>query len=139
MHSYAIYSLTMDTERTNTSEPFDRELMRSSLELMILSVLADGAKYGYLIQKRVAQAFGTQVDLKAGTLYPLLHRLEARKALTARLDTSAGRPRKWYELTPLGLRRLHSKASQWFRLTRCLHTLIAETFPNGQAAGLLPT
>ncbi len=129
----------MDTKRTQTTEPFDRELMRSSLELMILSVLADGAKYGYLIQKRVAEAFGSQVDLKAGTLYPLLHRLEARKALVARSDTSAGRPRKWYELTALGRRRLHSKASQWLRLTRCLQTLIAETFPDPQAAGLLPT
>jgi DNA-binding PadR family transcriptional regulator len=45
--------------------------MRGSLDLMVLSVLAGGKCYGYLIQKHVREASGGRADLKAGTLYPL--------------------------------------------------------------------
>jgi PadR family transcriptional regulator/HAAS domain-containing protein len=55
---------------------FERDLLRGSLDLMVLSVLAGGRKYGYLVQKEVREASGGRVDLAAGTLYPLLHRLE---------------------------------------------------------------
>jgi PadR family transcriptional regulator, regulatory protein PadR len=95
------------------SDRFDRDLMRGSLDLMVLSVLAEGAMYGYLIQKRLRQASGQRVRLDAGTLYPLLHRLESDKLIRARWDDSAGRRRKWYELTAAGRRSLSQQAAQW--------------------------
>jgi DNA-binding PadR family transcriptional regulator len=107
-----------------------RELLRGSLDLMVLSALADEPKYGYLIQRRIAQASSgadgvAQVKLQAGTLYPLLHRLEADKLIRSRWDDATGRRRKWYELTAAGRRRLRHDAQQWRRYVECLQRLLA--------------
>ena len=78
---------------------------------MVLAVLAEGRQYGYSIQKRVREVSGQTV--KAGTLYPLLHRLEAEGWVRAAWDSSTGRDRKWYTLTAAGQRRLRSAAADW--------------------------
>src|SRR5262245_13487226 len=101
-----------------------RELLRGSLDLMILSALLDEPKYGYLIQQRIAKGSGGQVKLQAGTLYPLLHRLEADKLIRSRWDDATGRRRKWYELTAAGRRRLRHDALQWSRYVECVKSLL---------------
>ena len=88
------------------SDRFQRDLLRGSLDLMVLSVLAGEKKYGYLIQKEVREASSGRVDLPAGTLYPLLHKLEDERLIKSSWDASTGRDRKWYELTPAGRKRL---------------------------------
>ena len=55
-------------------EPFQKDLVRGSLDLMVLSVLSQKSQYGYLIQQRIDQASGGRVRIQAGTLYPLLHK-----------------------------------------------------------------
>ncbi len=110
--------------KTPQPEAINRELVRGSVELMVLSVLVDDAKYGYLIQKRVADASDGLIQLKAGTLYPLLHRLEAEGLIRAKWEKSTGRDRKWYELTAAGRRRLHTQAGQWQALARCVEKLV---------------
>ncbi len=107
-----------------------RELLRGSTELMILSVLSDGAKYGYLIQKRLREASRGQVDLKAGTLYPLLHKHEDAGAVQCRWDDSTGRSRKWYELTSAGRRRLTGQAQQWKDYADCIRQLLLPAVPD---------
>ena len=62
------------------------ELLRGSLDLMILSALSDGPIYGYSIQKRLADASNQAVRMEAGTLYPLLHRLEADKLIRSKWE-----------------------------------------------------
>ena len=104
---------------------FERELLRGSLDLMVLSVLAGGKKYGYLIQKHVKDASGGRVDLKAGTLYPLLHRLEDDSLIRSVWDDSTGRSRKWYELTVAGRKRLSSQAAEWADYAACIQDLLA--------------
>jgi PadR family transcriptional regulator PadR len=59
------------------------ELMRGSLDLVVLTVLSGGKKYGYLLQQELRDASRGMVDMPAGTLYPLLHRLEADKLIAA--------------------------------------------------------
>lgn len=103
---------------------FNPELLRGSLDLMVLSVLAGGAKYGYLLQQELAQASGGQVDLPAGTLYPLLHRLEADRLVRTRWEEQTGRRRKWYELTADGRKRLASRAREWHRFAQCLGRML---------------
>ena len=93
-------------------ESLSPELLRGSLELMVLSVLADGSKYGYLIQQRLRESSGAMVDVQAGTLYPVLHRLEKDKLIKARWEKTTGRPRKWYDLTAAG-RRSAWRHSGW--------------------------
>lgn len=106
------------------AEKFDRDLVRGSLDLVVLSVLADGPRYGYLIQKRIHEASGDRVRLQAGTLYPLLHRLEGDKLIRCRWDKSTGRPRKWYELTAAGRRRLDRQAHEWARYVQFVERLL---------------
>src|SRR3954447_24184709 len=107
------------------AERFQRELIRGSLELMVLSVLAGGKKYGYLIQKEVREASGARVDLAAGTLYPLLHKLEDERLVKSLWDDSTGRQRKWYELTAAGRKRLSAQAQEWADYAACIRQLLA--------------
>src|SRR6266550_1369459 len=94
------------------TDRFQRDLVRGSLDLMVLSVLAAGKKYGYLIQKQLREASGSRVALAAGTLYPLLHRLEDEGFVRSTWDDHTGRQRKWYELTAAGRRRLSAQAQE---------------------------
>jgi PadR family transcriptional regulator, regulatory protein PadR len=107
------------------TDKFGRELVRGSLDLMVLSVLAGGKKYGYLIQKEVREASGARVDLAAGTLYPLLHKLEDDGLVRSSWETSTGRERKWYELTAAGKRRLSAQAQEWADYAACIRQLLA--------------
>jgi PadR family transcriptional regulator PadR len=106
-------------------DKFERDLVRGSLDLMVLSVLAGGKKYGYLIQKEVREASGTRIDLPAGTLYPLLHRLEDEGLVRASWDAQTGRERKWYELTAAGRKRLAVQAQEWIDHAACVRQLLA--------------
>jgi PadR family transcriptional regulator PadR len=107
------------------SDKFQRDLLRGSLDLMVLSVLAAGKRYGYLIQKEVREASGSRVDLQAGTLYPLLHRLEDDALVRSSWDDSTGRQRKWYELTAAGRKRLSAQAQEWADYAECIRQLLA--------------
>ncbi len=106
-------------------ERFQRDLVRGSLDLMVLSVLAGGKKYGYLIQKQVREASASRVDLAAGTLYPLLHRLEDEGLVRSSWDERTGRQRKWYELTAAGRRRLSVQAQEWTDYAACIRQLLS--------------
>ena len=107
------------------TQKFGPQLMRGSLDLMVLSVLAGESKYGYRIGQSLREASRGRVDVQAGTLYPLLHRLEDDKLIRSKWDKSTGRRRKWYELTPAGRRRLKQQASQWYEYVECLTRILA--------------
>lgn len=101
------------------------DMVRGNLDLMVLSSLAEGSKYGYLIQQSLATATGGLVSVQAGTLYPLLHRLEADGLVRGRWDHSTGRKRKWYELTAAGRKRFERQADQWRRYADCVWRMLA--------------
>ena len=114
-------------------ETFGPELLRGSLDLMVLSVLASGPQYGYSIGRRLREASGGMVALQAGTLYPLLHRLESDRLIRSKWDESTGRRRKWYELTAAGRKRLQRQARQWHEYVQCLSRLLAPVLEPGTA------
>lgn len=123
------------------TEKFERELLRGSLDLMVLSVLAGQPQYGYSIQKQIREASRERVDLPAGTLYPLLHRLEADRLIRSKWDDSTGRRRKWYELTAAGRQRLKQQAQDWNHYAECIRQLLlpvleAPQVPNPIGRGL---
>lgn len=103
---------------------FEKDLLRGSLDLMVLGILLDEPKYGYLIQKRIRLATDEQVKMQAGTLYPLLHRLESKKFIKSRWDDSTGRRRKWYELTTKGKKQLEVQKEQWQRYAGFICSLL---------------
>jgi PadR family transcriptional regulator, regulatory protein PadR len=112
---------------------FGRDLMRGSLDLMVMSILTDGPLYGYLIQKRLREASGNMVRIQAGTLYPILHRLEVAGAIKARWESTTGRDRKWYELTAKGKRLLQQQAAEWHQYVDCIRQLIDSARPEPDA------
>ncbi len=99
-----------------------RDLLHGSLEVLVLSVLADGPQYGYAIQRKLRDAAGQ--DVKAGTLYPLLHRLEQEHLLEPMWEKTTGRPRKWYTLSTAGRKRLTTQAADWQALIARLQSLV---------------
>lgn len=107
------------------TDRFERDLLRGSWDLMILSVLAGGKKYGYLIQKELRDASRGRAELQAGTLYPILHRLEQEKLIRSFWDDDSGRKRKWYQLTAAGQKRLQVQAQQWADYAACVSQLLS--------------
>ena len=103
---------------------FSRDLLRGSLELMVLSVLGEAPLYGYLIQKKLREASGNMVRVEAGTLYPILHRLEEAGAIASKWEDTGGRDRKWYHLTAKGRQLLHRQAAEWTNYVDCIRTLL---------------
>ena len=104
------------------------EMIRGNLDLLVLSTLASESKYGYLIQQSLATATGGLMNVQAGTLYPMLHRLEAERLIRSRWDDTTGRKRKWYELTPAGHKRLHQQAHQWREYADCVWRMLGPVF-----------
>jgi len=91
-----------------------RALLAASYEPLVLSLLAHGERYGYQIIQRIQDLSGGKIRWTAGTLYPLLHRLEIRGLVTAVWRMSdAGRERKYYCLTPKGQKALDAQKREW--------------------------
>lgn len=114
------------------NEGFQRDLLRGSIDMMILSALARGAQYGYGVQKQIELASQGRVKIAAGTLYPILHRLEGDKLIKSRWEDDTGRKRKWYELTASGKKRLVKQAEEWTQFAHCLQTLLAPVMSSGK-------
>ncbi len=106
------------------TQRFQRDLLRGSLDLMVLSIVSRQPQYGYSIQKQLNLATDGQVVLPAGTLYPLLHKLESRKLIRSRWDDSSGRRRKWYDITAKGKAALDQQASLWRQYVDCVGSLL---------------
>ncbi|MCH2179880.1 MAG: PadR family transcriptional regulator [Mariniblastus sp.] len=105
---------------------FQRDLLRGSLDLMILSVVSRESQYGYSIQKQLNLATNGQVALPAGTLYPLLHKLESQNLIRSRWDDSTGRRRKWYDITAKGRKALNQRTSVWQNYVACVADLLGD-------------
>ncbi|HLU26298.1 MAG TPA: helix-turn-helix transcriptional regulator [Longimicrobiales bacterium] len=75
-------------------------------ELLVLAALRDEPKHGYQIGLDVEAASGGMFVFQHGTLYPILHRLEAAGLIAGRWEAHGGRRRKVYEITRAGLRHL---------------------------------
>ncbi|WP_222195597.1 PadR family transcriptional regulator [Modestobacter italicus] len=92
--------------------PQPSEWLRGVLELCVLRVMADGPTYGYAIAGRLADAgFG---DIKGGTLYPLLARLEKNELVVVDWRTGdTGPGRKYFTLTDAGRAELEHGITRW--------------------------
>ncbi|MCG3129064.1 MAG: hypothetical protein CHACPFDD_03973 [Phycisphaerae bacterium] len=103
---------------------FSRDLLRGSLDLVVLAELSCGERYGYQILSALRARSGGRIDLKAGTLYPILHKLERDGCVRSRWDESAGRDRKWYGLTEKGRGRLAENTREWLDYARCVRGML---------------
>jgi transcriptional regulator len=99
--------------------PEDRlELPQGTLDLLILKTLALAPRHGWAISERLHQISSATLDIRQGSLYPALHRLERRGWIMARWGTSENNRRaKYYELTRRGRARLEAQTAAWRRLS----------------------
>lgn len=97
-----------------------QELRRGTLMISVLSQL-DQPQYGYSLVTVLAER-GVEID--AGTLYPLLRRLEKQGLLASQWDTDEARPRKYYLLSELGKEVYDRLCSEWKNMTSIMEGLI---------------
>lgn len=101
--------------------PAKSDLLQGTLDLLILQVVSLGPLHGYAIAQRLQQISQEVLQVQQGSLYPALHRLEARGWLTAEWKaTESGRDAKFYGLTRAGRRQLESERANWERLSAAI-------------------
>ena len=93
--------------------PLDKSLLSGSTTLLLLKLLEKKDMYGYQMIEELAQKTQDVFDLKAGTLYPLLHTLEQKGMLNSYEDADGARIRKYYSLTAKGKKMLREKQEEW--------------------------
>lgn len=101
---------------TPATQPRDPQWLRGVLPLCVLATLTEGEEYGYELARRL-EAAGLG-EVKGGTLYPVLARLERDGFVAVRWDASdAGPSRKYYGLTASGRTHLTSAGREWLAFT----------------------
>lgn len=102
-----------------------RELARGTAELAVLSVLDSGRRYGYELLKLLRGLGEGALEVKEGTLYPLLHRLEDAGHIAATWEAEGrARPRKYYAITTEGRAHLALLRTEWSALVDAMQRLL---------------
>ena len=106
------------------------DLLRSSLDLLVLKALSWGPMHGYAISEWIESATASLLLLEEGTLYPALHRLERRGWITSEWGVSANNRRaKFYKLTTAGRARFRAEAPLWHRHAEAIAVALRRTSP----------
>jgi PadR family transcriptional regulator PadR len=110
----------MDAERL--------DLPQGTLDLLILKTIALGPQHGWAISERLHQISSATLQIRQGSLYPALHRLERRGWIKARWGASDNnRHAKYYELTRKGRAQLEAETSAWRKLSAVIAQVLETT------------
>ncbi|MGD0794783.1 MAG: helix-turn-helix transcriptional regulator [Dehalococcoidales bacterium] len=108
------------------------DLLKSSSDSLLLSLLERQPLYGYKIVKELEEKSQGYFKLKEGTLYPALHRLEKSGLITGKWQMLPnGRQRRYYFITEKGLAKLTTEKTQWQDFLQAVR-LILEPYPSGR-------
>lgn len=106
----------------------ETDLLRSSLDLLVLKALSWGPMHGYGISEWIGSATDSLLLLEEGTLYPALHRLERRGWITAEWGVSDNNRRaKFYKLSTAGRARFRAESSVWHAHAEAIATALKRT------------
>jgi len=101
------------------------ELLQGTLDLLILRTLVVGPSHGHAIAKHILRTSEEAFKVETGSLYPALHRLEAKGSISASWELSdMGKRAKYYRLTPLGRKELVAEKSKWETFARAMGLLL---------------
>jgi PadR family transcriptional regulator, regulatory protein PadR len=102
-------------------QPIKTDLLQGTLDLLILRTLAAGPLHGYGVSLRIQQISKDALQVRQGSLYPALHRLERRGWVASEWgDSDNNRKAKFYKLTRLGRRHLDVEEENWERLSAAI-------------------
>lgn len=117
----------------DSADRLRRELARGTLELATLAVLASRRRYAYELLTLLNELTGSAPEVKEGTLYPLLHRLEDAGYVSSDWEAQdRQRPRKYYVLTNSGAQQLERLRAEWKRVVDGMAHLLEATKGEGQ-------
>ncbi|MCD8097456.1 MAG: PadR family transcriptional regulator [Lachnospiraceae bacterium] len=103
----------------------DRTLLSGSMGMMILQLLSEKDMYGYEMIEALRSRSQNVFELKAGTLYPLLHGLEEKYFLTSYEREVQGKTRKYYQITKAGRKQLERKKEEWETYSQAVSSVLA--------------
>lgn len=106
----------------------DKTLLSGSMGTMLLKLLSEKDMYGYEIIETLRSRSQNVFELKAGTLYPLLHMLESKNYLTSYEEEGFGRVRKYYSITKEGKKYLKKKTEEWETYSKAVNKILAFEF-----------
>lgn len=113
---------------------FERQIKKGALEMIVLGLIRQKPRYGYELILQLRRRSAGQLDLKEGTLYPILYRLEDDgQVVSAWAQTAqappAGRsptPKKTYTITEKGISTLSREQAAWRQFTDCVEQIMKE-------------
>src|ERR1041385_7632324 len=101
------------------------ELLQGTLDLLILRTLLAGPTHGHAIAKHIQRTSEDLLQVETGSLYPALHRLEAKGWVAASWELSEkGKRAKYYRLTARGRKQLASEQSKWQAFARAVGLIL---------------
>lgn len=103
----------------------EKSLVSGSMTMLILRLLSDKDMYGYEMIDTLRKKSQNVFELKAGTLYPLLHGLEEKGMLRVYEKEYAGKVRKYYSITQAGRGLLEQKTREWERYSSAVSNVLA--------------
>ena len=108
------------------SEP-QNEMLKGTLDMMILRTLVGGDAHGHTIAKVIERTSEDLLEVEQGSLYPALHRLEDRRWVSSYWGASENnRKAKFYRLTAEGRKQLVRETNRWRQMTRAFGLVMAE-------------
>jgi PadR family transcriptional regulator, regulatory protein PadR len=101
------------------------ELLQGTLDVLILRTLLPGPSHGHAIAKHIQHTSQDLLQVETGSLYPALHRLEAKGVVAASWELSEkGKRAKYYRLTPRGRKELVAEQSKWESFSRAMALIL---------------
>src|SRR5438270_1090347 len=101
------------------------ELLQGTLDLLILRTLLAGSTHGHAIAKHIQRTSEDLLQVETGSLYPALHRLEAKGWIAASWKLSdKGKRARFYRLTPSGRKQLAAEHSKWEAFSRAMGLIL---------------
>lgn len=132
MYRYTMYYQSKDSggcrfmESDKILERWVPQFRKGLLEFIILLRLQQGSTYGYKLAMQIKEV--TAIDVAEGTLYPLLNRLKRDGLVVSQWQTAeVGTPRKYYEITELGLDTLTKMKNTWTQTHNSILNLVMQS------------
>ena len=104
------------------------KLLQGTLDLLILKALALGELHGLAVSRRIEQMTGGTFQVKPGSLFPALHRMEEAGWLASKWgESAANRRAKYYHLTAAGRKQFEVETSEWSRVSLAIAAALRTT------------